>query len=319
MSKKSISSAFMLILTALIWGLAFVAQSEGMKTLGTYTFFALRSFLALIFISGMTALKKIGKRKANSNLITKNANTQSKKDLIIAGAICGTAMFIATIAQQNGLMYTTVGKSGFITALYILLVPIFGLFLKKKVSPLMWLCVAIAISGMYLLCVSEASGVNKGDFYTLISAVFYAVQILTIDIYISKVDAVKLSLTQFSIGFILSSIFMIIFEQPTLTQIKGAIIPILYVGIFSSGIAYTLQIAAQKNISPTVAALIMSFESVFAAVFGWIILSQSLSAREIFGCCLMFLAIILSELPIEKTAIAKKIKFKLDKRQNAEV
>ena len=262
MSKKSISSAFMLLLTALIWGLAFVAQSEGMKTLGTYTFFALRSFLALIFISGMTALKKIGKRKANSNLITKNANTQSKKDLIIAGAICG---------------------------------------------------------GMYLLCVSEASGVNKGDFYTLISAVFYAVQILTIDIYISKVDAVKLSLTQFSVGFILSSIFMIIFEQLTLTQIKDAIIPILYVGIFSSGIAYTLQITAQKNISPTVAALIMSFESVFAAVFGWIILSQSLSAREIFGCCLMFLAIILSELPIEKTAIAKKIKFKLDKRQNAEV
>ncbi len=318
MSKKSITSAFLLFLTALIWGLAFVAQSEGMKTLGTYTFFALRSFLALIFLLGMKSLKKIGKRNKKKSLTTDKANTQSKKDLIIAGAICGTAMFIATIAQQNGLLYTTVGKSGFITALYILLVPIFGLFLKKKVSPFMWLCVAIAISGMYLLCVSEASGVNKGDFYTLISAAFYAVQILTIDIYISKVDAVKLSFTQLGVGFLISSIFMLIFEHPTLAQIKGAIIPILYVGIFSSGIAYTLQITAQKNISPTVAALIMSFESVFAAVFGWIILSQSLSAREIFGCCLMFLAIILSELPFEKITMIKN-GLKLDKTQNADV
>lgn len=318
MSKKSISSAFMLFLTALIWGLAFVAQSEGMKTLGTYTFFASRSFLALIFLLGMTSLKKITKRNKAKELKAK-VSTQSKKDLIIAGTLCGTSMFIATIAQQNGLMYTTVGKSGFITALYILLVPIFGLFLKKKVAPFMWFCVVIAVVGMYLLCVSEQSSINKGDFYTLISAVFFAVQILTIDAYISRVDAVKLSLVQFSTGFILSSIFMIIFEQPTFTQIKGAIIPILYVGIFSSGIAYTLQITAQKNISPTVAALIMSFESVFAAVFGWIILSQSLNAREIFGCFLMFLAIILSELPIEKTTIAKKIKLKLDKRQNAEV
>lgn len=314
MGKKSTTSALLLFITALIWGLAFVAQSEGMKTLGTYTFFALRSLLALFFLLGVSAVKKI----KNKALIKNKTNVQSKKHLIIAGAICGTAMFIATIAQQNGLLYTTVGKSGFITALYILLVPVFGLFLRKKVAPFMWFCVAIAIGGMYLLCVSESSGINKGDFYTLISAAFYAIQILTIDIYISKVDAVKLSLTQLGVGFLLSSIFMFIFEEPTIAQIQGAIIPILYVGIFSSGIAYTLQITAQKNISPTVSALIMSFESVFAAIFGWIILSESLSAREIFGCCLMFLAIILSELPVERVTIIKN-KLKLDKTQGADV
>ncbi|HZK21518.1 MAG TPA: DMT family transporter [Oscillospiraceae bacterium] len=314
MGKKSTTSALLLFITALIWGLAFVAQSEGMKTLGTYTFFALRSLLALLFLLGVSAVKKI----RNKALVENKTNAQSKKHLIIAGAICGTAMFIATIAQQNGLLYTTVGKSGFITALYILLVPVFGLFLRKKVAPFMWFCVAVAIGGMYLLCVSESSGINKGDFYTLISAAFYAVQILTIDIYISKVDAVKLSLTQLGVGFLLSSIFMFIFEEPTIAQIQGAIIPILYVGIFSSGIAYTLQITAQKNISPTVSALIMSFESVFAAIFGWIILSESLSAREIFGCCLMFLAIILSELPVERVTIIKN-KLKLDKTQGADV
>lgn len=310
----------MLFLTALIWGLAFVAQSEGMKTLGTYTFFASRSLLAVMFLSGLYALKKISvKNKAE---VRDRTSRESRSGLLVAGVICGVSMFIATIAQQNGLLYTTVGKSGFITALYILIVPLFGLFLKKKVSPLMWGCVAIAVCGMYLLCVSDVQEVNKGDLYTLISAVFFAVQILTIDTYAAKVDPIELSLVQFGVGLFLSCVFMFIFERPVFGQIREAWVPIVYAGVFSSGIAYTLQISAQRNVSPTLASIIMSFESVFAVLFGWIILSQSLSAREIFGCFLMFTAIIMSELPLEKfimSKMSKKFVLGIDKKQDADV
>ncbi len=306
MKNKSGISAFMLFITALIWGLAFVAQSEGMKTLGTYTFFTARSGLAVVFLFCLYAVKKLGAKDKRSKA---KSDRKGTRDLLISSVICGVSMFIATIAQQNGLLYTTVGKSGFITALYILIVPIFGLFLKKRVTPVMWICVAVAVLGMYLLCVTDGIAVNKGDLYTLVSAVFFAVQILTIGSYAQRVDSVKLSLIQFAIGFALSCVFMLYFEQPTLVQIKQAAIPIIYAGVFSSGVAFTLQISAQKNISPTIASLIMSFESVFAALFGWIILSESLNSREIIGCCLMFVAVIFSQLPLERFSARKKLVF----------
>lgn len=317
MKNKSTASALTLFLVALIWGLAFVAQSEGMKTLGTYTFFAARSFLAVIFLICLSAVKRIIDKKKNKE--PKRLDKTQKHNLLISGTICGVCLFIATIAQQNGLIYTTVGKSGFITALYILIVPILGLFLKKKVSPIMWVCVAIATFGMYLLCVSNGDGINKGDLYTLVGAVFFAAQILTIDTYATKVESIKLSLVQFSVGLLLSVIFMLIFEYPTLSQIKGALVPILYSGILSSGVAYTLQIKAQKNISPTLSSLIMSFESVFAAIFGWIILSQNMSVRELAGCCLMFAAVILGQIPVEKLTLGKKFELGIDKRHNTDV
>ncbi|MGI6745128.1 MAG: DMT family transporter [Acutalibacteraceae bacterium] len=317
MKNKSGISAFMLFLTALIWGLAFVAQSEGMKTLGTYTFFTVRSGLAVVFLFCLYAVKKLRSKNKESSAV--KLDRKGRRDLLISAVICGVSMFIATIAQQNGLLYTTVGKSGFITALYILLVPVFGLFLKKKVTPVMWICVAVAVTGMYLLCLTDGEGLNKGDLYTLVSAVFFAVQILTIGYYAEKVDSVKLSLIQLAVGCTLSAIFMLLFEQPTFAQIKEAAIPIVYAGVFSSGVAFTLQISAQKNISPTIASLIMSFESVFAALFGWIILSQSLNEREIIGCCLMFAAVISSRLPLEKITTRKKLLLGIDKKRNADV
>ena len=253
-------------------------------------FFYGQVVLAVVFLFCLYAVKKLRSKNKESSAV--KLDRKGRRDLLISAVICGVSMFIATIAQQNGLLYTTVGKSGFITALYILLVPVFGLFLKKKVTPVMWICVAVAVTGMYLLCLTDGEGLNKGDLYTLVSAVFFAVQILTIGYYAEKVDSVKLSLIQLAVGCTLSAIFMLLFEQPTFAQIKEAAIPIVYAGVFSSGVAFTLQISAQKNISPTIASLIMSFESVFAALFGWIILSQSLNEREIIGCCLMFAAVI---------------------------
>ncbi len=321
MKNKSLKSAFLLLLTALIWGLAFVAQSEGMRTLGTYTFYTSRCVLSVMFLLCVLVIRKIF-NKTKGKLMAENKPSGTRRDLFVAGTLCGISMFAATIAQQNGLIYTTVGKSGFITALYILIVPILGIFLKKKVAPILWLCVLIALFGMYLLCLSDGGGINKGDIYTLVCAFLYSIQILTIDRYAGKVDVIALSMFQFGLGAIISCICMFLFEEPTVSQFMVAAVPVLYAGILSSGVAFTLQIAAQRHISPTLATLIMSLESVFAALFGWILLRQALSSREIVGCVLVFSAIILSELPLGNLPMIKKrktLKLGIDKTPDPDI
>ena len=208
---------------------------------------------------------------------------------------------MASNLQQFGVKYTTVGKAGFITALYIVLVPIFGIFLKKKVGVKVWISVAISVVGLYLLCMTEKLSISKGDFLVLLCAIVFSIHILVIDHFSPLVDGVRMSCIQFWITGILSAIPMFLFEKPSLSAIFAAAVPLLYAGVMSSGVAYTLQIVAQKDADPTVASLILSLESVFSVLAGWAVLGQVMSMREICGCVLMFAAIILAQLPERKT------------------
>ena len=211
-------------------------------------------------------------------------------------------MCLASNFQQFGIKYTTVGKAGFITACYIVLVPILGLFLKKKCSPFIWLAVAMSVAGLYLLCITDGFSIGKGDILVLICAVLFSFHILVIDYYSPKVDGVKLSCIQFLVCGILSGIPALIFEKPEMCAVLTAWQPILYAGVMSCGVAYTLQIIGQKNMNPTVASLILSLESCISVLAGWVILGQQLSAREITGCVIMFAAIILAQLPQKEKA-----------------
>jgi drug/metabolite transporter (DMT)-like permease len=217
---------------------------------------------------------------------------------LIGGICCGIALFAASSFQQQGILYTTVGKAGFITAMYILLVPILGLFMKKRVGAKVWLGVLLSVIGLYLLCMtSKRFSLSKGDFLVLICAGFFSIHILVIDHFSPQVDGVRLSCIQFLVCGVISTAIAFIFENPNLGTIVSGWLPILYAGVFSSGVAYTLQIVGQKNMDPTVASLILSLESVFSVLAGWLILHQTLSLRELSGCVLMFLAIILAQLP----------------------
>ena len=226
----------------------------------------------------------------------------SRKDLLWGGLACGILMCLASNFQQFGIKYTTVGKAGFITACYIVLVPILGLFLKKKCSPFIWLAVAMSVAGLYLLCITDGFSIGKGDILVLICAVLFSFHILVIDYYSPKVDGVKLSCIQFLVCGILSGIPALIFEKPEMCAVLTAWQPILYAGVMSCGVAYTLQIIGQKNMNPTVASLILSLESCISVLAGWVILGQQLSAREITGCVIMFAAIILAQLPQKEKA-----------------
>ena len=224
-----------------------------------------------------------------------------RKPLILGGVCCGVMLCIASNFQQFGISFTTVGKAGFITAMYILIVPILGLFMKKRVGAKVWLGVVLATIGLYMLCMtSEAFSLSKGDFLVLICAVFFSLHILIIDYFSPKCDGVRMSCIQFFVCGIICMVLAFIFETPSLRAILSGWLPILYAGVLSCGVAYTLQIVGQKNMDPTVASLILSLESVFSVLAGWVILHQTLSMRELLGCVLMFLAIILAQLP-EKT------------------
>ena len=298
MKKQQIplKNSLLLLLTATIWGVAFVAQSVGMDYVGGFTFNMARSLigsavlLPVIWFMGRNSSKKAEEAQGSS----------SRKDLLWGGLACGILMCLASNFQQFGIKYTTVGKAGFITACYIVLVPILGLFLKKKCSPFIWLAVAMSVAGLYLLCITDGFSIGKGDILVLICAVLFSFHILVIDYYSPKVDGVKLSCIQFLVCGILSGIPALIFEKPEMSAVLTAWQPILYAGVMSCGVAYTLQIIGQKNMNPTVASLILSLESCISVLAGWVILGQQLSAREITGCVIMFAAIILAQLP-EKT------------------
>ena len=300
MKKQQIplKNSLLLLLTATIWGVAFVAQSVGMDYVGGFTFNMARSLigsavlLPVIWFMGRNSSKKAEEAQGSS----------SRKDLLWGGLACGILMCLASNFQQFGIKYTTVGKAGFITACYIVLVPILGLFLKKKCSPFIWLAVAMSVAGVYLLCITDGFSIGKGDILVLICAVLFSFHILVIDYYSPKVDGVKLSCIQFLVCGILSGIPALIFEKPEMSAVLTAWQPILYAGVMSCGVAYTLQIIGQKNMNPTVASLILSLESCISVLAGWVILGQQLSAREIAGCVIMFAAIILAQLPQKEKA-----------------
>ena len=283
----------LLVLTALIWGCAFVAQSVGMDYVGPFTFnmarFLIGAIVLLPVIWFMDRQRKTGAEK-----------DAGQKTLIIGGICCGIALAVASTLQQWGILFTTVGKAGFITAMYIVIVPLLGIFIGKKVRPLIIGCVAIAVVGFYFLCMTESLRLGLGDFLVLLCAIAFSIHILVIDHFSPKVDGVKMSAIQFLTAAIISAVPTLLWEQPVFTEILQAWQPVLYAGVMSCGVAYTLQIIAQKNADPTVASLLLSLESVFSVLAGWVLLGQGLSLKELFGCVLIFCAIILAQLPEKK-------------------
>ena len=291
MDRKQLKYSLLLGLTALIWGTAFVAQSQATDTVGPFTFNAARLLVGgvvlLPCIRLLDGLRARGGEAANS------------------GVCCGAVLFTASAFQQAGIAYTSVGKAGFITALYIVLVPLTGVLIGRRIGAALWAGVVLAVMGMYFLCMTGETGVNRGDVLCLACALFFTMHILVIDRFSPKVDGVRLSAIQFFVAGALSFIAMLIFEKPDWSSVLAAWFPICYAGVLSSAVGYTLQIIGQKNVNPTLASLIMSLESVFSALSGWIILGQTLTALEIMGCVLMFAAIILAQLP-NKNAQPKK-------------
>lgn len=304
MSKKMMSN-LMLLLTAIIWGSAFVAQKSGMDYIGPFTYGGIRTFIGglvlipVILIMGR--MKKSGEETTEASKHVKLFDMKEDRTAIIGGLCCGMALFAAGSLQQFGLVYTTAGKAGFITTLYVVFVPIFSLFLRKRVRPIMWICVLLGAVGLYLLCMTDASfSLQRGDTLVLICAVAFAIHILVIDYFAPKADGVKLSCVQFLFAGALGLVCMVIFETPNLENILACWLPILYAGVLSSGVAYTLQVVAQKNADPTAASLILCLESVFSVVFGALLLHESMSMRELSGCAVIFLAVIISNLPEKK-------------------
>ena len=287
MKKKQLGNCLLLLLTATIWGSAFVAQSVGMEHVGPFTFTFSRSIIGGIVL--LPCILLLGKWKKGF----------ATKVEWIGGICCGTALCVASNFQQVGMQYTTVGKAGFITALYVVLVPIFGIFMKKRVSLLIWACVAVSVVGLYLLCMPEGAFVlGFGDLLVLLCAVLFSIHILVIDHFSPKGDGVVISCIQFFTCGIISGIPMMFLENPSIANMVDAKWAILYAGVLSSGVAYTLQVVAQKNVNPTVASLILCLESVVAVFAGWIILGEEMSSREIWGCILMFAAIVVAQLPV---------------------
>lgn len=298
MKKFSLKSSLLLFLAAFIWGVAFVAQSVGMDYMGPLTFNGARFLMGSLVLLPVVLLRRKNNKKAG-------IAPADIKTTITGGVCCGLALCSAALFQQYGIMYTTVGKAGFITTLYIILVPFFGIFLKKKIPGKVWVGAVIAAGGMYLLCMSERLALSKGDTLVFICAVLFSIHILVIDYFSPKADGVELSCIQFLTAGIIGSIGAFLFEQPTLQCLIDGIIPLAYAGILSSGIAYTLQVIGQKDIDPTVASLILSMESVFSALAGWLILNQTLSGRELLGCVFVFAAVILVQLPEKKHKTAE--------------
>ncbi len=305
MKQNTARNSFLLFLTACIWGMAFVSQSKGMDYMHPFTFNGVRSligaFVLLIYI-----------------LVTRKAAGEKAKPIewavtLRAGLFCGIALTVASTLQQFGLKYTTVGKAGFITTLYIIFVPIAGIFFKRKVSAVVWFAAFLAAVGMYLLCMTESLKLSKGDLLVFACAVVFTAHIMIIDHYAPKTDGVIVSCIQFGICGVVCTAGALIWGQPTFRQIASGMGTLLYAGVLSCGVAYTLQIVGQKGVNPTVAALILSLESVVATVAGFVAYKigflntdQSLTGRQIAGCAIVFAAVILVQLPGEWFRFSKK-------------
>ena len=299
-------NSLLLLLCSFIWGTAFVAQSAG-SGMGAYSFLAGRSWLAvLVLIPTMLVFDAVNRRKTGTDGRPKTA--AEKKQLAVAGLVCGTFLFAASAAQQTGItLNPSTAKAGFLTAMYVVLVPVFGLFLGRKGSAQLWVSMVVAVLGLYLLCMKNGfTGIESSDWILLSCAVLFSFQIMAVDHFSPRMDGVRLSLAEFLVVSVESTVAAFLFETPTAAEYAVNALPILYCGVLSSGVAYTLQILGQRDLNPAIASLIMCLESVFSALGGWLLLHQSLSGREVFGCALIFAAVVLAQLPLEQLRRAKK-------------
>lgn len=306
MDAKKIRNTVLLLITALIWGTAFVAQSEGGKEIGPFSFNGIRSVIGgIVLIPVIIFMDKTG--RSGRKPVTK----EDKKRLMTGGILCGVILFLGSSLQQLGLyLGTTAGKAGFLTACYILIVPILGIFLKKRCGINVWCGVVLTIVGLYLLCMTGEVSLKLCDAVTLSCALVFALHILAVDYYSPLVDGVRMSCIQFFTCGILCSIVMLITEMKNsfggISELASnltsfdAWLPILYAGILSCGVGYTLQIIGQEGLNPTIASLLMSLESVFSVIAGWLILDQSLTPKEIVGCVIIFVAILMAQIPFNK-------------------
>lgn len=305
MQKTNIRNSGLLFLAACIWGVAFVSQQVGMDYMGPLTFNGVRSLLGAVTLLPLIACKgAAGRRKDRKEIreetkIQKTDRKHGEKWIMYAaaGICCGLALAGGSSLQQMGLQYTSVGKAGFITTLYIIFVPVTGIFIGKRVQLQVWIGAAAAVVGLYMICVKESFSINKGDGLIFLCAVLFTIHILVIDYFSPKIDGVILSFLQFLVCGILCTIAAFVWETPQLSQVKEGIVPLLYAGVMSCGVGYTLQVIGQKNVNPTVAALILSMESVVSAVAGFVILGQELEPRELLGCLIVFAAVIFVQLP----------------------
>lgn len=291
MKMKEWRGNLLLLVTAIIWGSAFVAQSVAADLVGIFTFQSLRSLLGGLVLLPVVAGNAVMRRKRGIAPIGK------RRTLWCGGILCGVMLCVASCLQQGGIAYTSVGNAGFITAMYILLVPLLGLFFGKKVGSRLWICIVMAIVALYLLSIKDGFHMSKGDLLMLACALAFSVHILLVDHFSPKVDGVQLACIQFFVAGLLPLPLMLFFERPTAANIAAAWLPIVYAGVLSSGIGYTFQILGQKYTRPSVASLLMSLESVFAVLAAALILHQVPTLRETLGCVLMFAAIILAQLP----------------------
>ena len=294
--KKNLLGSISLLLATVIWGSAFVAQSVGMDHVGPYTFQAIRCAMAAIGLVPVIAIFDAGK-KDGKNFISRFAD----KKLWTAGVLAGIPLCFAANLQQIGILYTDAGKSAFLTAMYIIFVPLIGIFLKQRPSPMIPVCVLLAAIGLYFLSCAGVSGINIGDICLLLCALAFAVQITVIDRFAQIVDPLRLNCIQAGVCAAGSALVMLFTETPTLDGIAGSWWPMCYAGFLSMGVAYSLQIIGQKHLNPAPASLIMSLESVFAALSGWLFLQETMTFEESVGCILVFLAVILSQIPINMT------------------
>lgn len=298
---------FLLLLAALIWGVAFVAQSDAADSVPPFTFNAVRSLLAVAVLAPVVAIrrKKHNVYRTGQSVHVKAHEICSMRDMVISSVICGLLLSAATFLQQYAIQFVQTGKCGFLTALYIVLVPMILMLRGRMPGKTVVIGVLTAVTGLYFLCMSGKAAVDKNDMLLILCALLFAFQIITIDHYTAgkiekgmvPVDGIELSFGQFIVCTISSAICMLIFERPDMHGIIKAMIPLLYAGIMSSGVAYTLQIVGMKGMNPTAASLLMSMESVFSVLAGWLIQGQRLSGRELFGCVLMFAAIVLVQIP----------------------
>ena len=300
MEKKTVTARriranLLLLLTALIWGAAFVSQRVSMDYIGPFTFLCSRSLLGGVVLLPLIAVFS-GKIPGEAPV------PGAGRQLILGGLLCGAALFVASALQQIGIQYTSVGKAGFLTAMYIVLIPLSGIFLRRRIGFRVFSAVAVAVAGMYFLCLhgNGLERINRGDLLELFCALCFTVHILVVDRFAGRVDGVKMSCIQFFVCGALSFVCMLVFETPSWSDILAAWLPIAYAGVMSSGVGYTLQIIAQKDTDPTVASLLMSLEAVFSLSAGWLILGQRLSGWELLGCGLMFAAIVWVQLPQKK-------------------
>ena len=290
MKPHTLRNSLLLLLTAAIWGSSFVAQSVGMENVNPLVFNGARLILA-----GAALLIVMTFRILRNPVLAGQLRVSGRAHLT-GGIVTGVILFAASTIQSYGIKHTTVGKAGFITAFYIILVPLFSILIGKNVSRIIWLADAIAVTGLYLICINESFQISRGDLYVLVCAFAFAAHILAIDKFIGKVDGIAMSCIQFLVAGGISAIMMAFFVHPDFAALAAAWRPLLYAGVLSAGVGYTLQIIGQKGLHPAVASLLMSMESCISVIAGWLVLHQALSRRELAGCFLMFGAIVLADL-----------------------